>query len=125
MQEAEIRRIAVRSQPTQIVGEWRDSVFSFFFSVLGIKLHQPYFCECFFRVGSFYLPGLALNCELPDLQLGETLISKIPNTKKGCWSGSSDRALPSKCEALSSNPSMTKTSQATLAHACNPSYLGS
>jgi hypothetical protein len=31
------------------------------------------------------------------------LIWKIPNTKKGWWSGSSDRVL-SECEVLSSNP---------------------
>jgi hypothetical protein len=35
-------------------------------------------------------------------------ISKISNTKKGWWSGSSGKSLPSKCEALRLNPHQVK-----------------
>jgi hypothetical protein len=34
-------------------------------------------------------------------------IFKIPNREKSWWSGSSDRALPSKHKTLSSNPNTT------------------
>jgi hypothetical protein len=43
----------------------------------------------------------------------ETLSRKNPNTKKGCWSGSSVRML-SKCKALSSNCSTTKKEKKTV-----------
>jgi hypothetical protein len=35
-------------------------------------------------------------------------ISKIPNTKKGCWRAQVVECLPSKCEALSSKPHTIK-----------------
>jgi hypothetical protein len=37
-----------------------------------------------------------------------TLLQKKPNNKKGWWNGSNGRFLPSKCEALSANPSIAK-----------------
>jgi hypothetical protein len=57
-----------------------ESFFLFFFgAVLGLELraynleplHQPLFCEDFFRdrVSRNYLPGLALNCDPPILYL--------------------------------------------------------
>jgi hypothetical protein len=36
------------------------------------------------------------------------LLQKKPNNKKGWWNGSNGRFLPSKCEALSANPSIAK-----------------
>jgi hypothetical protein len=41
------------------------------------------------------------------------LISKIPNTKQGCWSAQVVECLLNKCKVLNSNPSTTKKIQKT------------